>query len=294
MAESLQPSPPTGWMMTMSKLLRKPKDILNAPGKIRGTGLGDVLIGEAPEAWEDYAYGKSLNVGGPTLQTARLDPRIIDVATAPLLGAGGVAGAVKLGRRALTAQKATADILRKSYSAVPEIKPNPSMDTALTIVDQKYPGYAPEALSKSVELPPRSVGTTAILDPLKHKQMFGSYLDWAATHQDELEKYLVTKELPKDAPPGLRNFASIRELESGPLKELAIRAEKQLPPEGFSPPAPSATPAPPAKAGLIAALTPTAATLRKKAAAMAPQNPKFPEEERPPQRPPILEDSEDY
>lgn len=219
MAESeIRPTKPIGWMMTMSDLLRKPKELLNSPGRLGGVGLGDLVIGEAPEAWADYAHGKSPNVGGPTLQTARLDPRMVDVVTAPLLGMGGIAGAVKLGRRAIASQKATSELLRSAP---------PGTEKALTVIEQKYPGHAERALEKATAPVPASAGTTAILDPGKNKEMFTRYLDWALDHQGELESFIVTGKYPKNAPPGLRHFASTRELEHGPLKELSFAAEKQ-------------------------------------------------------------------
>ena len=101
-------------LLALSKLTRYGKEALNYPGKLPksvpllgGMGAGDLVMGEAPEALEDYAYGSGpFHRGAGT--TTRMDPRLVDVATLPFLGGVG-AKAVK---SVLPKQKMLAEAVR--------------------------------------------------------------------------------------------------------------------------------------------------------------------------------------
>ena len=69
----------------VADLLRYGKNKLNAPGKlptswplVGGMGAGDLALGNAPEAMDDYSQGMPpVQIHG---MTSRVDPRMLDIA----------------------------------------------------------------------------------------------------------------------------------------------------------------------------------------------------------------------
>jgi hypothetical protein len=92
--------------LALAKALRGGRGALNYPGKLPesvpllgGMGAGDLLFGKSPEAMEDYSYGFGPLGHGKGL-TTKLDPRMVDVVTAPVIGIGGAAQ--QMGKRLTT------------------------------------------------------------------------------------------------------------------------------------------------------------------------------------------------
>lgn len=101
--------------LALSKALRAGKDALNWPGKLPqgvpllgGMGAGDLILGQAPEAIEDYSYG----IKKPWIaEQNRADPRLIDIAALPL-----VSGAIGKGLKSIpTAAPAVTDLSRREF-----------------------------------------------------------------------------------------------------------------------------------------------------------------------------------
>lgn len=109
--DSISPIP-RNMIGPVADALRGGKDFLNKPGKLMGIGLGDLVMGQAPEMLDNASYGQSPFSHGKGL-TTKMDPGLVDAALLPgiasipaLLRKGGqaaaqaVPAAVDMGRRA--------------------------------------------------------------------------------------------------------------------------------------------------------------------------------------------------
>jgi hypothetical protein len=123
MADSISAIEPNQFGLALSKALRYGRDALNYPGKlpekvplVGGMGLGDFMWGHAPEAVEDYSYGFGPFHKGSGM-TTQMDPRMVDIAFMPTLGAGGaVKGTGKLLSNALRkAPMEATDMSRRNF-----------------------------------------------------------------------------------------------------------------------------------------------------------------------------------
>ena len=110
MADSISAIEPNKLLLMLSKGLRAGREGLNYPGKLPesvpllgGMGFGDLLMGKSPEALEDYSYGFGPIRGGPTAQTFKLDPRVVDIAGLPVPYVAG-SKVTKLGAQKLMAK----------------------------------------------------------------------------------------------------------------------------------------------------------------------------------------------
>lgn len=118
---------PNKLLLMFSKALRAGREGLNYPGKLPdsvpllgGMGLGDLMVGKSPEAFEDYSYGFGPFHRGKGLTTV-VDPRLVDIAGLPVpyVGAAKVTklGAQKLMAKALKEGAETpVDMSRREFS----------------------------------------------------------------------------------------------------------------------------------------------------------------------------------
>jgi len=70
--------------LLLSQLLRKGRDFVNDSPMFGSSDLGNLIMGKAPEAIEDYAYGSSPLRGKGW--TTYVDPRVLDIAAMPFVG----------------------------------------------------------------------------------------------------------------------------------------------------------------------------------------------------------------
>lgn len=110
MVDFIRPSERNKALGLIASLAGKAKEGLNAPGKIAGVGLGDLVMGQAPEFLDDYSYegSKAFTGAGGIGGTSRPKEGMVDLAMLP--GAAGLAQA-----------------LRRAPSAVAKVAQNPSI-----------------------------------------------------------------------------------------------------------------------------------------------------------------------
>ena len=114
---------PNSLGLALSKMLRKGRDIANSPGTLPesvpllgGMGAGDLLMGKAPEAIEDYSYGFG-PLGHGKGMTTKVDPRVLDIAGLPGIGVGGAMKGGKLAKEAIMSNllREGTDVSRREF-----------------------------------------------------------------------------------------------------------------------------------------------------------------------------------
>ena len=130
MAATIRNTPRNSALYGAGSVLQRIKQALNRPttlspeekrvfGSKLNISLGDLLMGQAPEALQDWSYeGSRGPISGRNIQTLKIDPRVLDVAGLAAVGAPVAAKAAKAA--APTAAKHAVSLMEK-YGVSPEM-----------------------------------------------------------------------------------------------------------------------------------------------------------------------------
>lgn len=224
------PEEPNALGMLAAKVLRGGKNLLNMPGKLPasvpllgGMGAGDMLLGQAPEAIEDYSTGGSPLKGAGW--ATKVDPRVIDIAGLPVVGIGGIApkllrkggqaaveGVANVSRREALKKLGAGAGVAAAASVAPELAVKvlrSGAKEAAPIADAVTGALGKEVATTAASVVPKAFTRAGVANALKH-YAYGWGLE--DLKPDEIPDHLIERLAQEfKTPEELENWGKLQE-----------------------------------------------------------------------------------